>query len=102
MGETTSSPASIMWDIIRHIFSALDWVAFGLLNIAYQLFFNVTSADLFSNETVMKFYGRVQLIIGVFMMFQLAMTVLKGIVNPDTFTDTKSGIGNIIMRICIS
>lgn len=99
MGETTTSPANVLWDAIRSIFSLLDWVVFGLLNFAYQIFFNVTSANLFSNETVMKFYGRIQLIIGVFMMFQLAMTILKGIMDPDSFTNNKSGASNLIMRI---
>ena len=99
MGETSTTPASMMWDFLRGVFSVFDLVAYGLLYYVYQIFFNVTSADLFSNETVMKFYGRVQLIIGVFMMFQLAMTVLKGIMDPDSFTNAKTGAGNVIMRI---
>jgi len=86
-------------DAIRSIFAYLDWAAFGLLDIVYQLFFNVASANFFDNATVMKFYGRVQLILGVFMMFQLALIILRGIVNPDDFTDKKSGANNLIMRV---
>ena len=44
----------------------------------------------------MKFYGRVQVILGVFMMFHLSMTILKGIVNPDSFTGDKGGRALIV------
>ena len=89
---------------LRGIFGALDNIVYGLINLLYQLFFNVATntSDLFANEMVMHFFQRVQLILGIFMMFQLAMSIIKGIMNPDTFTDSKTGFGNIIMRIMIS
>ena len=99
MGETFIEPASTMQDLFRTMFAFFDRGVYWLLTIVYQLFFNVASADLFANETIVNFYGRVQLIIGVFMMFQLAMTILKGIINPDTFTDSKNGASNVITRI---
>ena len=63
------SPADQTSDLIRSIFSFFDRPAYWLLTIIYQLFFNVASADLFSNQSIMDFFGRVQLIIGVYMMF---------------------------------
>ena len=103
MGDSYIESVSIKVDLIRLFLSlVLDRPAYGLLSIMYQIFFNVASADLFSNETIMKFYGRVQLILGVFMMFQLAMIIIKGIVNPDSFfgNDKGAGAGNLIMRVC--
>ncbi len=99
MGDSYLETSNLMRNIFRWFFAFLDRPAYWLLGLVYELFFNVASADLFSNATVMKFYGRVQLILGVFMMFQLAMTILRGIVNPDSFTDSKSGAGNLITRI---
>lgn len=98
MGETDLSDSNVGTRLIRLLFSTLDRPAFWLLGIAYELFFNVASADLFSNQTIMKFYGRVQVILGVFMMFQLSMSVLKGIVNPDSFTGDK-GAKTLITKI---
>ena len=91
MGESNVEAASVISDIVRTIFSFLDRPAYWLLGIMYQLFFNVASADLFSNDTIMKFYGRVQLILGVFMMFKLALIILKGIVEPEGFFGGKKG-----------
>ena len=99
MGDSYLETSNLIRNIFRWFFAFLDRPAYWLLGLVYELFFNVASADLFANATVMKFYGRVQLILGVFMMFQLAMTILRGIVNPDSFTDTKSGAGNLITRI---
>ena len=58
----------------------------------YQIFFNVACAQLFESETIKNFYGRIQLIIGVFMVFKLAVSILQGIMSPDQFSDPKSGL----------
>ena len=97
----TEAPTVIL-NAIRSIFTLFDRAVYGLLEMVYQLFFNVASSDIFANDTIMKFYSRVQLILGVFMMFQLAMIILRGIVNPDDFTNSKTGFGNVIMRICVA
>ena len=99
---TDNTVANIWGDIIRTIYRLLDTVVYWLLGLMYQIFFNVASAELFTNETVKNFYGRVQLILGVFMIFKLAVSIVKGIVNPDTFVDKKDGFGNIIYRIMFS
>lgn len=91
--------ANTINDLIRSIFALIDRVAYWLLGIMYEILFNVASADIFSNATIKNFYGRIQLILGVFMIFKLAVTIIQGILNPDTFTDKKSGFGNIITRI---
>ena len=97
--ETDLNSATSIKDAIRWFLTLLDWPAYALLQIMYQLFFSVASADLFGNETIMKFYGRVQVILGVFMMFQLSLTILKGIVNPDSFFGDKGSGKAIITKI---
>lgn len=97
--EVNPEKATFVKNGIRNLFAALDKAVYGLLGIAYQIFFNVASADIFSSGTITQFAQRIQLIIGVFVMFQLVMTIIRGIINPDTFTDSKSGAGNIVFRI---
>ena len=91
--------ANTINDLLRSVFAFIDKVAYWLLGIMYEILFNVASADIFSNATIKNFYGRIQLILGVFMIFKLAVTIIQGIINPDTFTDKKSGFGNIITRV---
>ena len=84
----------------RFIWVSLDRVVYGILGLIYQIFFNIASADIFSDNSISRISQRIQLIIGVFVLFQLVMTIIRGIINPDSFTDSKTGAGNVIMRIC--
>ena len=102
MSETFLGSANFFENGIRTVFSTLDRPAYWLLEIVYQLFFNVASADIFANGMVMKFYGRIQMILSVFMMFQLALIIIKGIMNPDSFYDKKSGVGNFVTRVVVA
>ena len=87
---------------IRSIFVIFDVAIYSLLQFMYELFFNVATVNLLDRQLIFDVFTRVQLVIGIFMMFQLVMIVIKGIVNPDSFTDSKSGAGTIIMRIVVS
>ena len=92
----------IVSDAIRTILTFFDRLFFLLLQGVYQVFFNVSTAELFSNALIRDFYYRCQLIIGVFMLFKLSVTILEGIMDPARVTDKKSGAGKIISRIITS
>ena len=88
---------------IRQIFMILDIFVYYFLQFNFELFFNIVAFDPIDRDVIFGIISSVQLIIGIFMMFQLVMIILKGIVNPDTITDSKSGgAGNVIMRILVS
>ena len=101
MTDSYAESSTVALDVIRKVLSIFDYPVYIILGFTYQLFFNVASADVFSGGTIMKFYGRVQVIIGVFMMFQLAMTFLRGIVEPDSFAKDKGG-GSFLRRVATS
>ena len=99
MGETDLHAAGPVQDAIRSVFTFLDKPAYWLLTIVYQLFFNVATATIISNSTVLKFYNRVQIVLGVYMLFQLALIIIKGIVNPDDFTKSGGSTSKLVIRI---
>lgn len=88
-------------DAFRAFFSALDSIGYFLLDAVYDIFFTVASANIFQGVTINRFYSRVQLILGVFMVFKLSITLLQIIVNPDLVKDKQKGAGSIIMRIAV-
>lgn len=95
--------ASTITDLLRTtLVTLIDRPAYLLLCLIYQIFFNVASAELFSNATVKSFYYRIQLILGVFMVFKLAVSILQEIINPDKIQDKNNGMGKIISRVIIS
>ena len=92
----------VLADNLRGICSLFDYVSYFFLSYSYQLFFNIARLNFLDAETIFNVISRIQLVVGVFMMFQLAMTVIKGIINPASFTDKKTGFGNVLMRIAVS
>ncbi len=101
MTDSYAESSTVALDTIRKVLSIFDYPVYIILGFTYQLFFNVASADIFSGGTIMRFYGRVQVIIGVFMMFQLAMTLLRGVIEPDSFSKDKGG-GSLLKRVATS
>lgn len=89
----------IILDGFRSIIAGIDRVVYNLLSVIYEIFFNVATANIISGQTVKTFYSRVQLILGVVIMFKVAISLLNGIMNPDSLNDGKNGFSSIIKRI---
>lgn len=88
-------------DAIRTVFGVIDWILFLILEWTYNVFFDITTVEFFSNETIYNFFSRIQLILGVFMAFKLAISILQAIVNPDLVSDKKSGTSDVIKRVVV-
>lgn len=88
---------------IRMMFMSFDIGIFWLLRFIFELFFNITTFSILDRKMIFDVFSKVQLILGVFMMFQLVMIIIKGIIDPDSVTDSKSGgAGAIVKRIIVS
>ena len=80
--------ANTVSDILRSILvTILERPAFLLLGFIYQVFFNVTTMEMIDANTMLKIFRNLQLIIGIFMLFKFAVTILEGIVDPNRVTD---------------
>ena len=99
---TDTLEPGVVGNLVRTLGASLNFCVYFLLGLMYQIFFNVASAQLFESETIKNFYGRVQLIIGVFMVFKLAITILQGIMDPEKFMSNKEGFGTIITRVVVA
>ena len=88
-------------EFFRSIFAALDGVGYGLLEKIFDVFFAVSTAEIFSGEVMTDFYVRMQLIFGVFMIFKLSFTVLNIIISPDNYKDKQKGASTIVVRIAV-
>lgn len=94
-----TSEAGLFPGLLRDIYYMFDWCVFGLLTTVYQVFFLVATNEIIKAATVKVFFSRIQLIIGVIMLFKLAFTLINGIVNPEAMTDKEKGFEKIITRI---
>ena len=88
-------------DFLRTIFSGLDNVGYFFVEGIFNVFFTIVNADLFSGDIINTFYTRIQLILGILMIFRISITLLQMIVNPDMFKDKQKGAGSIVKRIVV-
>ena len=71
------------------------WILAGL----YGMIVEIAESTILSSDIVAGFFARVQLVIGIFMIFRLSMTILQGIVDPDKAVNSEAGMSNIIVKI---
>ena len=88
--------------LVRTILGWIDWAFFQILGWVYEVFCAISNAELFSSETIYTFIGKIQLILGIFMVFKLSIMILKSMVNPDMINDKQAGFSNILTRIITS
>ena len=88
-------------DFLRGIFTALDNLGYFFLGGIFNIFFSIASAELFQGEVFNTFFERIQLILGVFMVFRLSITFLQIIVNPDMYKDKQSGAASLVRRVAV-
>ncbi len=88
-------------DFLRGIFTALDNLGYFFLGGIFNIFFSIASAELFQGEVFNTFFERIQLILGVFMVFRLSITLLQIIVNPDMYKDKQSGATSLVRRVAV-
>ena len=97
--DTDNSKPNWFLQAIRGILSIFDMAVYSLVTVVYEILFNIADSTIFSSNTIKAFYSRVQLIIGVFMIFKLSISLLHAVINPDYLTDQKKGMGKIITRL---
>ena len=88
-------------NFIRWFFSILDSIGYFFLSGIFNVFFTVANANFFQGDVINEFYERVQLILGIFMIFILSFTLLQIIINPDMFKDKQKGAGSLVMRVAV-
>ncbi len=89
-------------DLLRNIIGFFDVIIYGFIDNVYNTFTNVASYALINNEIIETFTQRIYIIIGIFMLFKMAFSLINYFVDPDKITDSKSGFGNLVQRVIIS
>ncbi len=102
MGLGPNANPDYITDAFRGFLTIFDRVAAILLSLVYRVFYMVANATILSGDVIKVFYSRIQLVLGIFMIFKLSMTVLNIIINPDSIKDQKQGPSKIVVRVVVS
>lgn len=94
-----------MWtwisDIFRTILSLFDRVVYWFLGLLVSLFDQIASVRVFESDTVKAFSERIFFLVSVIMVFKVSFSIIKYIINPDTFTDNERGMGKVIRNVIL-
>ena len=82
MGSSSSTEPGVFKDAGRMIMSLLDSIGVALLGAIYKIFYMVANATIIKGEVLKVFYSRIQLILGILMIFKLAMIRVNVIIKP--------------------
>lgn len=99
IGMWENSEPGMIYDGLRSFCSIFDGIATTLLGGIYKVFFLVANATIVNGDVIKVFYSRIQLILGILMIFKLAMSILNIVINPDIIKDQKQGPTKMVTRI---
>ena len=89
-------------DLFRNILGWVDSLIFGFISSVYNTFTNIASYTIINNDIIKEFNQRIYVLLGVFMLFKLAFSLVSYFIDPDKMTDKKSGAGNLVQRVVLS
>ena len=93
--------ADLLGQGIRTLFGAIDSFVYMFLSLIVDLMFNIARFTV-TQEFIREVISRMYLILAVVMLFKLAISLINGVVNPDSLTDKQAGMQKIIPRVLIS
>ena len=88
--------------ILRRFFIGLDSVLFNFISTLYDLLMEISRTTILSQGEIARLAQRIELLLGIFMLFKLSFSLITYIVNPDDFSDKQKGFGKLIQSAVIS
>jgi len=110
---STVSKYYIILDVLKDVFdgimeglySAFLWLVGGLYTVAtvvFELFIVLASGELVSADSYRLLVQNFYIVIGIIMLFFLAFTILKGMVNPEEQKKGTTAVKTIIINVVTS
>lgn len=89
-------------NICRFICGMIDYVAYRVLSSLYDLFTQIAQLTLYSEKAMKVISQRVFLILGIFMLFRIAISLVSYLISPDKTNDSSKGGKKLITNIIVS
>lgn len=80
----------------------IDGAIYNLICYVYEIFYYLATLNIFTEDNYHDIVQRIYLILGLFMLFVLAYSLLRATINPDEFAKGENSFPNIIKNVVIS
>ena len=92
----------LLGSILRFLFSWIDAIIIKLITVLYRLLSDLSELVLYSDNIIKLIGRRIGLILGIFMLFKLAISLINYMISPDKLSDKSKGGGRLIINVGIS
>lgn len=92
----------LLTGILRFLCGWVDCIVAKLITMIYKLLINLADLVLYSEDLIKALGKRIGLILGIFMLFKLAISLINYMISPDKISDGKQGGGKLIINIGVS
>lgn len=87
--------------LIRTISWELDQLIISYIAKFYDYFEIILKGEILSQEAISTMLNGVYLLVGVFVLFRLAMLLIRYILSPEQVNDEKAGVSKLAQRVII-
>ena len=88
--------------IFRRFFFSIDSVLFNFIGTLYDLLIAISRTSILTQGDIATFAARIEVLLGIFMLFKVSFSLITYVVNPDDFSDKSKGFGKLIQSSVIS
>ena len=71
---------------------------YKLIAYLYELFESIATAEILSSDQINSVFGRISLILGIYMMFRLILAFIQYLINPDQISEKEKGVANLVKK----
>lgn len=80
----------------------LDSIVYNLVDFVYDIFNALVKTNIFSDTSYTSIVSRIYVALGMIMLFALAYSLLKAIINPENFSKGETSFPKLIQNVVIS
>ena len=84
--------------LLKHI----DTVIYKLIDYVYDIFNALAKTNIFDAQDYKTIVSRIYVILGMIMLFSLAYSLLKAVINPDEFAKGENSFPKLIKNVVVS
>lgn len=88
--------------IIVNLLLLIDGLIYDLIGSLFEIFDFLSKVNLFSNDVYSNIIRRIYVVLGLIMMFALAYSLLKAVINPDEFSKGETSFPKLIKNVVVS
>ena len=92
----------VLGPILTFLFAWIDSIVAKMITLVYNLLMNLSNLVLYSDSIVKTLGQRIGIILGIFMLFRLAVSLINYMISPEKFSDNKTGGAQLVKNIIIS